>query len=71
MKQHSQRPWIKDVLSSTSDPERAWTRWMSRDAGFAHWLEFNSKRHDVRWYQVDGQQTLGETEAMFIVHFTG
>jgi hypothetical protein len=37
-----ERPWIKDVLAKTSNPEQAWDNWMQRDSLGARSLEWSS-----------------------------
>ncbi|MBX3010594.1 MAG: AAA family ATPase [Caldilineaceae bacterium] len=67
---YAQRPWIHDVLATTSAPEQAFAHWMARDAGFAHWLEGQLLAHPMAWLSVDGALSLDETAALVAAHFS-
>jgi hypothetical protein len=66
---YAQRPWVKRVLDTTSNPELAWSNWMARDAAFARWLVQDVQRHGMPWQLVDGGLTLDETEEMLVAHY--
>lgn len=70
LQHYSQRPWVKRVLDTTSDPGRAWSNWMARDAAFACWLAQDVQRHAMPWRLVDGSLTLDDMEALLVSHFT-
>jgi hypothetical protein len=66
---YAQRPWVKLVLDTTSNPDRAWANWMARDAAFAHWLAGELQQHVMPWRWIDGSLTLDETEDMLAAHY--
>ncbi len=70
-KYYEQRPWIHEVLKKTSDVEKAWANWMSRDAISARMLESELKQQKIPWLLVDGSITLGETTARIAAQFMG
>lgn len=66
---YKQRPWIKDVLAKTSDPELAWENWMLRDSMGARALESKLRETHLDWILVDGTLPLHETINRVAAHF--
>ena len=66
---YDQRPWIKDVLSKTSDPAQAWQNWMTRDAAGARILETTPGQFGLEWTIVDGMVSLEDTVMRVCEHF--
>jgi len=69
MHYYAQRPWIHDILATTSDPEQAFANWMERDASFARWVERQATQYGMAWLAVDGTLTIAETAARVAHHF--
>ena len=67
---YAQRPWIRDVLAKTSDPDRAWMNWMKRDSIGARMLEEELAQGDIPWLVVDGSITLEETMSRIATQFS-
>lgn len=68
---YEQRPWIKDVLSRTSDPIQAWNNWMARDAAGARTLETAIRQTELPWISVDGTDSIEKTIERICGHFLG
>lgn len=66
---YKQRPWIKDVLAKTSNPELAWENWMRRDSMGARALEGKLRETGLDWILVDGTLPLDETVNRVAAHF--
>ncbi len=63
------RPWIKEVLAKTSDPELAWSNWMARDIGYARWIEKEVDKYGLKRILVDGLISIEETVEMVVRYF--
>ncbi len=66
---YAQRPWVEGQLATTSNPAQAFENWMSRDAGFARWLEIQVALYDMPWLAVDGSLTVDATVNYVAEHF--
>ncbi len=62
---YSKRSWISDILKNCTDPARAFSNWMGRDAGFADRIEESASRLGLPVLRVDG--TLSAQEISSIV----
>jgi uridine kinase len=61
---YAQRPWVKNVLSATSDPQRAFDYWMARDAGLAQAVEQQVLDMALNWLRVDGSLSVADTAVL-------
>ncbi len=66
---YARRPWVDGILAATSNPAQAFENWMSRDAGFARWLETEAVKNGLSWLQVDGSLSIAETVSHVTRHF--
>ena len=66
---YEQRPWIKDVLSKTTDPSRAWQNWMTRDVEAARSLERMLSHTNLEWALVDGSNSVEQAVDRICSHF--
>jgi hypothetical protein len=66
---YRRRPWIKEVLAKTTDPDKAWENWMARDAASARALEETLKTTSLSWMLVDGAKSLEQTVNLVLRHF--
>jgi hypothetical protein len=62
---YSKRSWISDILKDCTQPAKAFSNWMGRDAGFADRIEESSDRLGLPVLRVDG--TLSAREISSIV----
>ena len=60
---------IGRILATISNPAQAFDDWMSRDAGFARWLETQVTPYNMPWLKVDGSFTLAAAVAYTVRHF--
>ncbi|MFD1774978.1 hypothetical protein [Paenibacillus rhizophilus] len=58
---YSQRDWIQEILNSTDDPAAAFDNWMSRDAGFADFVEQEARDLNLGVLKIDGSKDLQQT----------
>jgi len=68
---YAARDWVQEVLSKTSDPERAWANWMARDVAGARALERTLSEFHVPWVLVDGKRSVDESVNLICNHFLG
>ncbi len=66
---YRRRPWIKEVLAKTTDPDKAWENWMGRDAASARALEKTLKTTSLSCMLVDGAKSLEQTVNLVLRHF--
>lgn len=66
---YEKREWRHDILRDSSDPDRAWQNWMSRDAGFAREVTWQAKDHGLRSITVDGTRSLDDNDNLVRTHF--
>jgi 2-phosphoglycerate kinase len=59
-RQYRQRTWARNLLASAVDPERAFIRWMQRDAAFAQLIADQARELGYPVITVDG--TAGATD---------
>lgn len=69
LEHYSQRPWIRDILQTCTDPDQAFQNWMARDAGFAQTVIKQAETHALTTMIVDGQRTIAENTAFVEAHF--
>jgi hypothetical protein len=51
---YSQRDWVHDILKDCSQPAKAFSNWMGRDAGFADKIEKSASNVGLPVMRVDG-----------------
>lgn len=68
-KYYSQRPWIKDILDKTTDPETAFKNWMQRDIRFAEIIIAQAEEYGYRVIVVDESRTFEENLGAVSDHF--
>jgi hypothetical protein len=68
---YSLRPLIKPTLAKTTDPELAFSNWMTRDATYARWLETQVDLSGYYRQQVDGSLSIDQTIQRVLQHFLG
>jgi hypothetical protein len=66
---YKERPWAKDVLAKTSNPEQAWDNWMQRDSLGARSLESDLRRTGLNWMLVAGAVSLEATVDLIATQF--
>ncbi len=54
-RQYAQRAWVEPFLAPCSDPERAFSNWMDRDALFARMVEAGARQAGYAHALVDGR----------------
>ncbi|NGM83160.1 hypothetical protein G5B47_12120 [Paenibacillus sp. 7124] len=66
---YRKREWIQEILDCTDDPVVAFDKWMTRDAGFAAFVEHEALELNLDVLKIDGsknlQQTYNEVEEFF------
>lgn len=60
---YGQRKWAHDLLASTADPERAFARWMHRDATFAQFVADQARELGYPVITVDGTASAADVAA--------
>lgn len=69
LEHYGQRPWIKKILDSCTDPERAFANWMERDHRFGLAVSEQATAYGYRTIIVDGQKDEDTLYKQVIEHF--
>ena len=64
LEKYAQRPWIKNFIEDTSDPEQAFSNWMERDVLFSEQVMTDAVKRGYATLLVDGSSSIEETMRM-------
>lgn len=68
---YRKREWIQEILDCTDDPVVAFDKWMTRDAGFAAFVEHEARELNLEVLKIDGSKNLQQSFELVENYFSG
>jgi 2-phosphoglycerate kinase len=59
-KHYRQRPWIRQILETCTDPDQTFAAWMQRDVLFGRTIVSQARGHNFHLIEVDGSVSIAQ-----------